>query len=391
MARYRSLSITGFLYGFGQGVMWSVYPPYLKLLGYSATLYGLLGGSGVIVSAIASLVAGILADEGDAKKPVVYGLFASLFIYPLVALGTLWSLFTASLLSGVSSGFYFTGFTVIVSRKARDSELHYAYSTVSAYSLLGNALGLFMGWIPVILEEYHYTSLLEGYRYMFLTPIPLTLAAFIPLSRIKHVNPKRGRVEASIRSILSEYTKLPGKLWILLLSNAIIGFGAAMSIHNIGYYFALKYNVTSGELGSIFGVQVLIMALIMFRLPNLVERIGRIVDTYLLITSPSIPLIIALTLTNNYIAASIIYIVRSIFMNLANPLFNALSMKLTPPHLRGRASSILGLPWTLLGGVGRSIGGRLMDIDIELPLRITAVLYTIGLGIIAVYLRDVKD
>ncbi len=391
MARYRGLSIIGFLYGIGQGVMWSIYPPYLKLLGYSATLYGLIGGSGVIVSAIASLVAGIAADEGDARRPVVYGLITSLPVYPLVALGTLWSLFTAALLSGVSSGLYYTGFTVMVSREASDSELHYAYSIVNAYSLLGSALGLFMGWIPILLHCFNYASLLEGYRYMFLIPIPLIVLAFIPLGRIKYMYPKRGRAGISIRSILSGYVELPRKLWILLLSNAIIGFGAAMSIHNIGYYFALKYNVTSGELGSMFGVQVLIMALMMLHLPRLVEKVDRIVDTYLLVTSPSIPLIIALTMTNNYLVASVIYIVRSILMNLANPLFNALTMKLTPVHLRGRASSILGLPWTLLGGIGRSVGGRLMDIDIELPLRISAILYTIGLSIIALYLRDAED
>jgi len=42
------------------------------------------------------------------------------------------------------------------------------------------------------------------------------------------------------------------------------------------------------------------------------------------------------------------------------------------------------------GGVGRGVGGYLLDLDVELPLRITALLYTTALGLlVALFPRQV--
>ncbi len=379
--------LIGFVNGVAMGIRWSIYAPYLRLLGYSATLYGLIAGSGVVVSAFSTLFAGILVDVRGAKRIALYGLSMNTIIYFLIYLGHLWSLVLASLIDGLASGFYYTAYTVLVSKSMVRHRLHYAYSFTASLSIMGDAIGLYLGWIPVLLNRYMGLDLLLGYKYMILTPPILVILALMMLTRIEEHVIGRERGAKSIMDLFREYKHLPRGLLILLVSNAIIGFGAAMSIHNIDYYFSLKYHTTSGELGSVLGTQQLIMALLMLRLPRLVERVGDIVKTYLLITSPSIPLLIAMTYTNSFVVAGIIYISRSILMNLANPLYNALSMQITPEHLRGRVASILSLPWTLLGGVARGIGGRLMDLDVELPLRITAVLYTIGLAVMGVYFR----
>ncbi len=388
----KTIPVIGYLANIPIGIMWGVYAPYLKMLGYSATLYGLIGGSGVIISAISSLLAGLLSDEVGAKKIALIGLVAAIPSYILIYIGELWSLFAAALINGFSGGFYHTAYIVMVSRSETDDRLHHAFSTAFAYSTMGDATGLFMGWLPVLMAWRNITTLLVGYRYMFLLANIFVVSAIMILlvhheERVGSGKPLQGE---RIIEMLKEYRRLPRALLVLLLVNSIIGFGAAMSIHNIGYYFALKYGVTSGELGSVLGVQQLLMGLMMLRLPRIVDKVGDMAKAYLLITSPSIPLLVAMTLVNNYLLASTIYIIRSILMNLANPLFNSISMKITPPELRGRASSILSLPWTLLGGVGRAVGGALMDIDVELPLRTTALLYTAGLSIMGLYFRGAR-
>ncbi len=390
MREYRFYLIIGFLNGVAVGILWAIYAPYLRLLGYSATIYGFIAGSGVVVSAVSSLIAGILSDAIGSKRIAFYGLLLNILSYLLIYLGEFWSLLLASMLNGFSSGFYYTAYTVLVSKSTSSDKLHYAYSYTMASSIMGDALGLYLGWIPVITSNYTGIPLLTCYRYMVLSPVFIAVLSIYILERYIHEKTTRKANLASfdrLKELLYEYKHLPRGLYILIVSEAIIGFGAAMSIHNIDYYFTLKYGVTSGELGSVLGTQQLLMALLMFKLPGFVKRVGDVVKTYLVVTTPSIPLLIAMTYTNDYLVASIIYIIRSILMNLANPLFNALSMQITPENLRGRAASLLSLPWTLLGGLGRGVGGRLMDIDVELPLRITALLYVIGLSIIAVFFR----
>lgn len=184
------------------------------------------------------------------------------------------------------------------------------------------------------------------------------------------------------RNLLPRLRGFPHAFYLVIMAEAIIGLGAAMSVHNIDYYFAAKYGVTSGELGTLFGAQQLVMAGLMFVLPGLADRAGGTVRLYLLLTSTSIPLLIGMTLTNDYLVAASLFLIRSILMNVANPLFTAFAMTLTPIEYRGVATSLLNLSWTLPAGVGRAVGGWLLDKDLELPLRLTALLYAVGLAII---------
>ncbi len=386
LRQQKYLLLVGFLSSIANGVLWAVFAPYIRLLGFSATIYGVLGGLGVVVSAFSTLAAGVLSDQIGARKITSLGYLTASISFMLMYIGSLWSLLAASLINGFAGGLHYTGLTVLTSRSTEDKKLHYAFSYVFAFSTLGGAFGSFMGWIPVIFSDIYGISLLTCYRLFLLTPIPLLLSSSLLVLRTSEEVPKKKY--GSIRLLLSEFRHIPRKFLTLVILNSIISFGAALSIHNIDYYFTAKYGITSGELGSIFGLQQLFMALLMLKLPNIADRIGGPLKTYLLVTFPSIPLLIAMTFVNNYLVASTIYIARSILMNIANPLFNAFSMTLIPRELRGKAASLISLPWTLVGGIGRAVGGKLLDIDLELPLRITAILYAVSLTGTAIVFRD---
>jgi len=386
LRQQKYLVFVGFLSGVANGVLWTVFAPYVRLLGLSATIYGVLGGLSVVVSAFSTLAAGVLSDQIGARKITSLGYLTASISFILMYIGSLWSLLVASLINGFAGGLHYTGLAVLTSKSTEDKKLHYAFSYVFGFSTLGGAFGSFMGWAPVIFSNTYGISLLTCYRLFLLTPIPLLLSSSLFVLRTsEEVLKKR---YGSARLLLSEFKHIPNKFLTLVILNSIISFGAALSIHNIDYYFTAKYGITSGELGSIFGLQQLFMALLMLKLPNVADRIGGPLKTYLLVTSPSIPLLIAMTFVNNYLVASIIYITRTILMNIANPLFNAFSMTLIPRELRGKATSLMSLPLTLAGGIGRAVGGKLLDIDLELPLRITAILYATSLTGTAIVFRD---
>ncbi len=74
-------------------------------------------------------------------------------------------------------------------------------------------------------------------------------------------------------------------------------------------------------------------------------------------------------------------------MNVASPLYTAFLMYIVPAEHRGKVSSLIGIARRIAIIPGRSLGGYLLEVDLELPLRLTALLYTIALGLLAVWFR----
>ncbi|MEB3773777.1 MAG: MFS transporter [Desulfurococcales archaeon] len=369
----RELLLLSIVSGVSGGLLWSVQAPFLRSLGYSGAEYGLLGGIGVVSGALSTMAAGILSDRFGARKVLTLGVCIYGLSLLLISRGTLPALILGFTLLGASNGFYWTSNKALLARLGDDETLHYNLSYYAAAGSLGGALGSFLGWAPVYVSRVMGWELVDAYR-ASIRIIALTALIAAPLAL--RVEEARGGGGTNIMGIVRG---IRGPFMRLAVLEMVIGFGAAMSIHNIDYYFALKYGVTSGELGSVFGVQQMVMGLLMLKLPGLSDRLGGPLKVYLLVTLSSIPLLIGMTLTSNYLLASTLYLVRSILMNVATPLFEAFALSLVPRSFRGVASSILSLSWTLPASGGRVVGGYLLDINVELPLRLTALLYTISL------------
>ncbi|NOZ30815.1 MAG: MFS transporter, partial [Crenarchaeota archaeon] len=316
---------------------------------------------------------------------LVVGLFLQSIALLLISTGEAYTVAAGFFLNGMANGFGFVAQQTLLARTGKDEELHYTFSYVSAASTLGGGVGSFLGWVPVLVSKSYGTPLLEAYKYT------IVAAAVIPIATIPIILTIQERLETSVAkrySILGAAQKFTRRFYIVAFTNMLIGFGAAMSIHNIDYYFAAKYNVNSASLGSVLGLQQLIMAALMTQMPKIADRVGGVLRVYLAVSYSSVPLLIAMTLVNSFPIASGLYLVRSILMNVANPLFNAFVMRLVPLELRGTASAFLSLSWTIPAGGGRAVGGWLLDKDLELPLRATAVFYTIALTILATVFKD---
>ena len=379
------------LLNFNQGIFfgynWAVLGPYFKALGYSGLVFGVLSGSSILFSSIATVLAGIISDLRGSKIVVVLGSILYSIVFLLFYIPSLPTLLAAYILFGIANGLLRTGIDVYASRIGRDETLHYTFSYVRSAMNFGGAVGSFMGWLPILISMEFNKELVPAYRIAFLFILVFALINIIVSIKLKSL---RRQTTSSNKFSLKRIFLLKGldRFHYILITRVIIGFGAAMSINNISYYFAAKYNVTSGEVGSIFGLQQLVMAMIMIKLPSITDKYGGPLRMYLLTTSPSIPLLIAMTLVNDYFIASTLYLFRSILMNVANPLYTAFALSLIPRDKRGIATSIMNLSFRIPRGIGRAVGGWLLDIDLELPLRLTALLYTTSLTLLATCFKD---
>jgi MFS family permease len=381
-ATTRPLAAAALLSGASWGLAWATLAPYLRGLGFSGTEYGALGAVAVLTGALASLAGGVLSDSWGARRTAVLGLLLSGVAWALMASQRYALIASGFALNGVASGLGMTAMQALASRTGSESSLHYTLSYYSAASTLGGAAGSFAGWIPVWASHALGVSLREAYRWALLAGGALSASAALPLSRAVE-KPVAGPRTPGLGSIIREALGLGGGFYRIALIEGVIGFGAAMSIHNIDYYFTAKYGVSSGGLGTVLGAQQLIMAVLMAALPRISDRAGGELRLYLTLTSSSVPLLVAMTFVDSFRVAAAIYLVRSILMNAANPLLSAYTFRLVPPERRGLASAFLNLAWTVPAGAGRAVGGYLLDLNLELPLRATAAIYTAALAALA--------
>ncbi len=370
-----TLIVVSFVVGVAWGLSWAVLAPYLRLLGYSGSEYGLLGGSAVFASTFSTLAAGVLSDLVGARRVIQAGLLVSAVAAYLISLGGWWFLVAGFLLNGVGGGLFWVSRTAYAARISSSSRLHYSLSFLAAANVVGGAVGSFAGWAPVAASRLTGAGLAETYSWSIRVAGLLVLVSAVAAGSL--------RLEGGLERARPSFRGLGRTFYALAGIEVIVGFGAAMAIHNIDYYFAAKYGVTSGELGSVLGLEQLAMGLLMLKMPSLADRAGGPVKLYLALAYPSVPLLVAITLTNSYPVAAALYIARTIMMNVANPLLQAFTLNLVPRERQGMASSLLSLSWTLPGGLGRAVGGYLLDVDLELPLRLTATIYTFSLAGIA--------
>ncbi len=362
-----------------------VYAPYLKALGFTGLEYGIVGSITSLAAVVASILVGWRIDRYRALPVFITTLIIDTVGFLLLATGYKPLIILHGFLMGFIGQIMHLSYTVLISRLVRESDYHYTYTYVSALSQFGAGTGSLMGWIPGLIAYYTMEPLVNIYRYTIIAAALSRLPLILVIKRLgsREASPIGNQQERRYSGERMEWSVIAR----FVVTTSLIAFGASISIHNISYYFVLKYHVESWGLGTIYSVIQYLMAIVMLLLPDLADRIGSTLGLFLVLTSSSIPLLVLLTLVNDYVVASIIYIVRTMLMNVANPLLTAFEMKLIPRGYRGRGYALISLSWMLPTIPGRGLGGYLLDVDVELPLRITAITYTIALVLLAILFR----
>ena len=373
-------------------LIWLIEAPYLKSLGFTPFEFGLFGSISVASSIVTLPISGWIVDRFRLIHVMIVSLIASSGSVLLMVTGVKILIYLSAFLGGFVGSIPFIGFRVLVSRVVKEERYYYVYPYIDALDMVGNAIGSYAGWLPEIIAKTYGLSYLEVYKYTLLTTAMLSLLAIIPLTKIKIIDTPR--TPRSVGGFVESFKGIPKGTWRVIskvmVFEALIGLGAAMSIHNISYYFMLKYGIESGELGTLYGTESLLMALLMMFMPKVSEFIGSPLKAFVLVSFTSIPPLVAITFVNNYLLAFTLYIARTVLMNVASPLFTAFMMAVIPPEHRGKASSIVDLSRSVPSAIGRGLGGYMLGIDLELPLRITAIIYTLSLTYLFLVFRSDK-
>ncbi len=349
---------------------WVVYAPYLKMVGISPFEYGVLGAIRAGCGAVATLIGGALADRFRAFNVIALSfiLFSAGFI--ILSLGNRIAVYVGTVVIGLSQ-FSQMVLRVAISRAFREEEYEKVYSQIFAFSLAGEGIGSFAGWIPYLIPEFVHVTLFDSYRYTLAICGAISLST-LALLYMPQIRESRGSAQKLTFSIDRETARAVGKL---VAVRSLLALGAFMSVRNIDYYFVIKFGAQSNALGTLRGIENLAIALLTPISPKVKKRFGSSIKAYVALSSLNVPLMVLLTLMPAFPQAAAIYIVRTVVANMGAPLLTSFTMRYIPRDYRGRGLSLMRLAFTGVGIAGRTLGGGLMDIDVDLPFRVGAVLY----------------
>ncbi|MEM2179618.1 MAG: MFS transporter [Nitrososphaeria archaeon] len=365
---------------------------YVDLSYFLTTIQGLSDifmGSVIMIMGISMVVTsiplGILADRYGRKKFLILGnVLASLTIAVFALTTDTNILILGAIVEGVSESAFTASFGALMSEKAGDLKRTSAFSLLAFVNNIGFSLGTFIIPFVYLLEVFGLDSR-EAHVLFFVILALLSFSATFILIKVREKRnykavEKRSWLPRKSFNILLKYT----------LTGAILAFGAGLFVPLMARWFYLKYGITDAYSGPILGISNLFMGFTNLTVPALARRMG-VVNAIVVTQSASTIFMFSIPLSPTYIVASIVYIIRTFLMNMANPLQQSLIMGLVAEDERGAASGISSSLWRLPNSISATFGAMLMGEGyLNEPFYAATILYIVSISLFWILFRRIK-
>ncbi|WP_349264300.1 MFS transporter [Thermococcus sibiricus] len=351
----------------GGSMAWFILPFYYSSLGMSFSDMGVLFSISTLVQAVLLLVSGHVSVKLGYRRTILLavGMF---FIARLlqVFIPEFWIFAIASAILGVGMALEMPALMSLLSEEANERNRHYLFSLNAAVGTIGSALGMYLGGaLP---------NIFDGSNPYKMTLLVATL--LIPLQGlfIFLVSPVLKREERKLRlekDLLVKIAKFS-------FPSALIGLGAGVTIPYVGLWFNRRFGSSLESIGGLFAIQEFIMGLGMFILPMISDKIGS-VRTIVGFNGSASLLIFAMPFSPAFPVAAVVYTIRTILMNIVNPIWDAFMMRFFITEERSTAIALRSFAWTTTYALGQFMGGRIFDISLTWPFLITGALYALSM------------
>ncbi len=354
-------------------ISWGIYAVIWQLYLKAAWYGGLEIGTYSLVQSISmtllTIPCGFIADRVRRRGLLILGgLLGVISTFIILISVSITSLFVSALIAGVSWAISGPAWNALFAETVEESGMEAGYG-LSAF--LGNicfAVGNILGWVPEFLVSKAGFTYFSAYRVFLYLPVAVQLISNIPLVFVHE------RFKPVSRGLKMRAGRIALKF---IITNVLVGFGAGFSIQIFGYYLSVKFKVESGPIGTLYALSSILGAPAFLASAPLSSAVG-IIKGVMIPQIISIPLLILIPFTQSFTIAAALYIPRTMLMNMANPLIQALMMKLTPEEERGSVSSLSQMAWNLPNAFSNRIGGFLMDsVSLDLPIFITSAFYSL--------------
>lgn len=374
---YTSSILTGIPMGFN----FVAFPIYLSLVGYNSFEIGLVIAIGTLVGAIFMIPFGVLSDKFGRLKFIIIArvLNAGSFLMLIFSYNII-IVYTSNIIQGIAFANIGSSFSALMSEKSTVENRNFVFSRNTFFSGTSMAGGMVLSNFPNYLINLKF-GIFPSFRYVFILFFLIQIVSIIIFLRIRE-----DYVPIKRKGISKETMRTVWKLGVL----GMIGLGAGIIIRLFSLWFYLKFGLNIGTIGNFFAISQFLTAianLFSARLATLMGTIKSIVTTEAL----SVVILILIPLSVSPTMAIVLYITRSLLMNMSSPVMTSFTMSIIRTEERATAASIIQLFDSAPRSFGPAIGGYFYSIgDLDLPFYITAFLYSISITFFFILFRRTR-
>lgn len=346
-----------FILGIYSGIHGVIFNLYILELGYREDFLGLMLSITLLASSLSSIPAGIICDRiGRKRMLVVSSLLSALAMLPLLLFVRPEVLLFFSALTGIFGAFTSVAVSPFLIENTKKEDSVNVFSANSSLSwtatIIGCALG---GLMPGIWKHVPALATMNSYRLTLLVSITLMMFGWGVLLLIK----EDGRGKCNLPPLSIKNMKPSHTAMKFTLITMIVGIGSGMIVPFFNVYFTKVLSADVLETGLVFSIADVFMVIGFMIIPYMSTRIGRI-RSAVLTQLISIPFLIMMALTTNFMLAAAAYIARMFLMNMAGPAMSSFQMETFKKSERSFAIGVISTGNSLAVAASTFTAGILM-------------------------------
>ena len=365
------------LSGVSYGIWEAIFNLYLKELGYKEDFAGFMFFLSAFATGFMALPAGLVCERIGRKRSLLLGtLVSNLFSLVQVFTSDSSILLATSLAAGLVGIVSWVANAPFMTENSEKEERTYLFSLSWGFMTVAGMVGsLLGGYLPGSFALLSQLGTAVGFRLTLSCSVAFTFVSVLPLLLIKE---KRTSKQKATQLLSLKNIQSTALILKLMLTTGLIGFGAGFIVPLFNMFFANKLLATPEQIGIIFALGQVALAIGTFLAPVLSSRIGK-VKAVVLCQVCSIPFISMIALSGTLELAGLSYLVRGALMNMAGPIGSTFTMELVQSTERATTSGLTVMADMIPRAMGANFGGQMMGSgEYVLPYFYTSLFYIIA-------------
>jgi MFS family permease len=393
----RRLVLSRGLRSLTQGYILVIFTIYLSQIGFSAWLIGLTLGIGSAVSAILTLLTGILSDRIGrmpfllaysallAASGIVFGITTVPYI--LIAVSALGGIGRSGGAGG-QAGPFTPAETALLSEKTTIENRTKVFTINTILGTIATAIGAVFAGAPQLLNYLWTIPIDTSYRIVYFGIAAIGVATFFIILPVKESI--RIKKNADVLGARARRKTSISRIWKFSVAGLLNGFGLGFVTGILSYWLYIRFHVSPESIGLVMAAGMILTSLVSLWIVKLAERFGDIavitasraagvVFTVLLAISPIYPL------------AALFVILRAASAMSAMPIRQSYTMGIVESDLRGTASGVSGVARRIPAAFSPAIAGYWITMgEFELPFFASALFMGANAILYFLWFRNIK-
>ena len=387
------LIISYMLFRISGGLTSSYYPLYVRELGASPLVIGLISSIGSLVVGLMRIPGGYFADRFGRKRIIVVFTFVAAFSYLIFAAAPDWKYIVLGTIVLNMSFVYFPALNALEADSIPEESRGMGFAATQMLPHL-TSIGA-----PLV-SAYFITrfGLVTGIRFSYVLAGVFVFASAV----VRHywlketlsdpepfeMNQLGNVFSESLSSIIGVWKEMPRNVTYFAIALLIHGLQMPILMNFHPLYATDIVGVTESQWGQFNSISMLISLILALPVGKLIDRLGRKrgIMLYFLFSIPTLGFLIISRGFTQHLVVIVLFALSNTFF----PAFAALQADMIPKESRGR---VLGSLWTLRNFAmipSATIGGFLYEYHPAAPFMFAFGLQAVAMGIIALKVKTPK-